>query len=278
MSLWADIALCANGPELRTGGLINLPRNMQSTDVSVPLRRVAIVGGGRLGTALARALRGVGADVIGPIGRDGALDRFAPDDVVLLTVPDDAIATVAAAIPFGPVVGHCSGALTLDVLGAHEALSMHPLLSVTDGGADFSGAACAIAGRTERALAAAMTIADALGMEAIAVSDEMRSLYHAAASAASNYLVTLEDAAEQLAASTGVERRHLARLARSALDNWSRLGGRAALTGPIARGDDATVQRQRDAATKAAPHLLLLWDAMADATRALANRKSAGLP
>jgi len=249
---------------------------MQSTDVSAPLRRVAIVGGGRLGTALARALRRVGAVVIGPIGRAAPLDQFAPDDLVLLTVPDDAIADVAAAIPLGPVVGHCSGALTLDVLGEHEALSMHPLLSVTDDGAEFTGAACAIAGRTVRALQGATGIADALGMEAIAVPDEMRSLYHAAASVASNYLVTLEDAAEQLAASTGIERRHLARLAQSALGNWTRLGGPAALTGPIARGDEATVERQRAAVERAAPQLRFLWDAMADATRAVARRTTPG--
>jgi predicted short-subunit dehydrogenase-like oxidoreductase (DUF2520 family) len=276
MSLCAEIGLRGDWLERRATGLINLTRNMQSTDVSAPLRRVAIVGGGRLGTALGRALRRVGAVVIGPIGRGAPLDQFAPDDLVLLTVPDDAIAGVAATIPLGPVVGHCSGALTLDVLGGHEAVSMHPLLSITDEGAEFTGAACAIAGRTVRALQAATVIADALGMEAIAVPDEMRSLYHAAASAASNYLVTLEDAADQLASPVGLERRHLARLAQSALDNWTRLGGPAALTGPIARGDEAIVERQRAAVEHAVPQLLPLWDAMADATRAVADRKTPG--
>src|SRR3954463_4825745 len=249
---------------------------MQATEPGGTIRRVAIVGGGRLGTALATALRGQRIEVVGPIGRGEPLDQFADDDLVLLTVPDEAIAAVAAAIPVGPVVGHCSGALTLDVLGAHEAVSMHPLLSVTDEATTFTGAACAMAGRTPRALAGTMTVVLVLGMEPIAVPDELRSLYHAAASTASNYLVTLEDAAIQLASSVGLERRHLARLAQSALDNWTRLGGPAALTGPIVRGDEATVQRQRDAVERGAPHLLGLWDALSDATRALANRRTKG--
>jgi len=121
----------------------------------------------------------------------------------------------------------------------------------------------------------AFSIATQLRMEAIEVPDSARALYHAAASVASNYLVTLEDAAEQLASSTGIERRHLARLAQSALDNWSELGGPNALTGPIARGDEATVRRQRAAVEGTASHLLPFWDAMADATRTLAHRKTA---
>lgn len=237
--------------------------------------RVAIVGRGRLGTALASALSSAHVATVGPFARGEVPAGFDEDAAVLLAVPDDAIAAVAASIPVGPLVGHCSGALTLDVLGAHQGFSMHPLLSVTQGETSFGGAACAVAGRSKRASKTAEWIATTLGMEPIEVKDDARSLYHAAASVASNYLVTLEDAAEQLASSTGIERRHLARLAQSALDNWTRLGGAAALTGPIVRGDEATVRRQRDAAEGAAPHLLPLWDAMAGATRVLANRQNA---
>jgi predicted short-subunit dehydrogenase-like oxidoreductase (DUF2520 family) len=247
---------------------------MQPIGSSSAPRGVSIVGAGRLGQALASALAATGTQVVGPLVRGAALDRFEATDIVLLTVPDDAIATVASAIGVGPLVGHCSGALTLDVLGAHQGFSMHPLLSVTEGFAGFEGAACAVAGRSPEALATARSLATRLGMEPIDVPDASRSLYHAAASVASNYLVTLEDAAEQLAASTGVERRHLARLAQSALENWTRLGGPVALTGPIVRGDEATVRRQRDAAKSAAPHLLPLWDAMAAATRAVAARRA----
>ncbi|HEY4305621.1 MAG TPA: DUF2520 domain-containing protein [Gemmatimonadaceae bacterium] len=244
---------------------------------SATARRVAIVGRGRLGTALAFALSAARVEVLGPFGRGELPHPLDADLAVLLAVPDDAIARAAASIPRGPFVGHCSGALTLDVLGDHDAFSIHPLLSVTERNTRFEGAACAIAGRSPRALDTARLIATELRMEPIEVKDSARSLYHAAASAASNYLVTLEDAAEQLASSTGIERRHLARLAQSALDNWTRLGGPMALTGPIVRGDEATVRRQRDAAEDAVPHLLPLWDALANATRTLANRKSAGL-
>ena len=242
---------------------------------SITFPRIVLIGRGRLGTALATALGDRGIRVIGPLTRNDSLPELTPADVVLLTVPDDAIAAVAATIPLGPLVGHCSGALTLDVLGRHEGFSVHPLLSVTDTGTRFEGAACAIAARSKHGLMTAFSIATQLGMEPIEVPDSARPQYHAAASVASNYLVTLEDAAEQLASSTGIERRHLARLAQSALDNWTQLGGPSALTGPIVRGDEATVQRQRAAIEGTAPHLLPFWDAMADATRALARRKIA---
>ena len=100
--------------------------------------------------------------------------------------------------------------------------------------------------------------------------DEDRAAYHAAASVASNFLVTLEGAAERLAATAGVDRELLAPLVRAAVDNWERLGAADALTGPIARGDEATVERQRSAIAERTPDLLPLFDALADATRALA--------
>jgi predicted short-subunit dehydrogenase-like oxidoreductase (DUF2520 family) len=245
---------------------------MESTTNPESLPRIVIVGGGRLGRALARVLREAGAEVAGPYGRGEMPRAIDSSAVVLLTVPDDAIARVAATVPEGPMLGHCSGALTLDVLGARDGFSMHPLLSVTDATTSFAGAACAVAGRSSRAIATAQAIAERAHMEPVEVPDGARPSYHAAASVASNYLVTLEDAAEQLARGTGVERRHLARLAQSALDNWVRLGGRDALTGPIVRGDETTVERQRAATASVAPDLLPLWDALVDATRTLAAR------
>src|SRR5690349_9370582 len=149
---------------------------------------VAIVGPGRLGTALAAALRAAGASVHGPLRR-GEPVGDAP--VVLLCVPDGAIAEAAAAVPAGPLVGHCSGATTLDALGAREGFSLHPLMTVTDAGARFAGAGCAVAGSSPRALDAARAIAETLGMIPFAVADEDRALYHAAASTASNFVVTL---------------------------------------------------------------------------------------
>jgi predicted short-subunit dehydrogenase-like oxidoreductase (DUF2520 family) len=232
------------------------------------LNAIAIVGAGRLGTALATALPAAGLHVDGPLGR-GAEPHGV--DAVLLCVPDGEIAAAAAAVAPALPVGHCSGANGLDVLVGREAFAFHPLMTVPrEGVPRFAGAGAAIAGSTPRALAVARALADHLGMRPMTVADEDRAAYHAAASIASNFLVTLEGAAEQLAGTAGVARAQLAPLVRAAVEDWARLGARDALTGPIARGDEATVARQRAAVAERTPELLPLFDAMADATRTLA--------
>jgi predicted short-subunit dehydrogenase-like oxidoreductase (DUF2520 family) len=233
------------------------------------LDSIAIVGAGRLGTAITAALEAAGFSVHGPLGR-GADARGAT--AVLLCVPDGEIAAAAAAIAPGPLVGHCSGATGLDVLAPHEAFSLHPLMTVPTGSPAhiFEGAGCAVDGATPRALAAAEALAAALGMKATRVTDEDRAAYHAAASIAANYLVTLKSAAERLAATAGVDRELLVPLARAAVNDWAERGAAGALTGPIVRGDEETVARQRAAIAERAPDLIPLFDALADATRALA--------
>jgi predicted short-subunit dehydrogenase-like oxidoreductase (DUF2520 family) len=230
--------------------------------------RCAIVGAGRLGHALATALRDAGIEVDGPLGR-GARPN-AP--VVILTVPDGEIRAAAEALPLNAqLIGHCSGATGLDVLGAHEGFSLHPLMTVPDGGrAPFEGAGCAVAGTTPRALDAATAFAHALKMTPVEVADEDRAAYHAAASIAANFLVTLEGQAERLAATAGVPRHLLVPLARAALENWAAKGAEAALTGPVARGDEATIARQRQAIEERAPDLLDSFDALVAASRVLA--------
>jgi predicted short-subunit dehydrogenase-like oxidoreductase (DUF2520 family) len=238
----------------------------------------AIVGAGRLGHALATALRAAGVEVDGPLGR-GARPQA---DVVLLCVPDGEIRAAAGAIPLsGPaapdgktslareqLVGHCSGATTLEPLHPHEAFSLHPLMTVPEGGtAPFEGAGCAIAGTTTRALATAEALARALHMRPVHVHDEDRAAYHAAASIAANFLVTLEGAAERLAATAGVERELLVPLARAALENWAAKGAAQALTGPVARGDEATIARQRAAIAERTPDLLDVFDMLVAASR-----------
>ena len=230
---------------------------------------LAIVGQGRLGTALAAAFRQGGIEVAGPLGR-GAVAAGA--EVVMLCVPDTEIASAAAVIAPGPLVGHCSGATGLDLLAPHEAFSLHPLMTVTAEGADFGGAGAAIGGTTSRALGCAEELARTLGMRTVELDDVDRAAYHAAASIASNFLVTLEGAAERLAATIGVERELLLPLVRATVENWARLGPRRALTGPVARGDQATVDRQRAAIEEKAPDLLPLFDALAEATQALAAK------
>ena len=134
------------------------------------------------------------------------------------------------------------------------------------------------AGRGGRRLDAARArdrreLAARLGMRAATIADEDRAAYHAAASIASNFLTTLEGAAERLAATAGVDRGLLAPLVRASVEHWVRLGAGPALTGPIARGDEATVALQRAAVQERTPDLLALFDALLDATRALAGRR-----
>jgi predicted short-subunit dehydrogenase-like oxidoreductase (DUF2520 family) len=258
----------------------------------ISLTSCAIVGAGRLGTALAAALRDAGLEIDGPLGR-GADPRGV--DAVLLCVPDGQIAAAAAAVTPGVPVGHCSGATGLDVLAGHEAFSLHPLMTVPydgeavktasraprgrspqegmpyDGRPVFAGAGAAVAGSTARALAIAHELAARLGLRATTVADEDRAAYHAAASIASNFLTTLEGAAERLAATAGVDRELLAPLVRASVENWVRLGAERALTGPIARGDYATVERHRAAIAERTPDLAAMYDALVDATRALAG-------
>jgi predicted short-subunit dehydrogenase-like oxidoreductase (DUF2520 family) len=238
--------------------------------------RCAIVGAGRLGRAMAVGLREAGLAVEGPLGR-GA--RCSSADIVLLCVPDAEIANAAAAVERragGPLVGHCSGATTLELLAPHEAFSLHPLMTVPADGAGgtgyLAGASAAIAGSTPHARGIARQLALHLGLTPIDVADEDRAAYHAAASIASNFLVTLEAAAEQLAASAGVERHALVPLVRATVENWAAIGPERALTGPIGRGDEATVERQRAALAERTPELLPLFDALAEATRELAHQ------
>jgi len=221
-----------------------------------------------MGMAIASALAGAGADVRGPFGRGATGDGAA---IVLLCVPDREIAAASALIAAGPIVGHVSASAPLDLLAPHKRFSLHPLLSVVGAGAPFRGAYCVIDGTDAIALDAARAVASRLGMRVELVAREQRALYHAAASAASNFLITLEGVAERLAALVGLEREALVPLVRATVDNWARQGARAALTGPIARGDLTIAARQRDAVAEAAPDLLPFWDAMADATRELAR-------
>jgi predicted short-subunit dehydrogenase-like oxidoreductase (DUF2520 family) len=234
--------------------------------MSPVLPACAVVGHGRLGTALADALRAAGAHVVGPLGRGATA---ADAEVVFLAVPDAEIAAAAAAVAPGRLVGHCSGATTLAPLtaaGHADAFSLHPLMTITTRGATFTGAHAAVAGTGDAARATAEQLARALGMTPFAVADADRPAYHAAASIASNFLVTLEWAAERVG---GVSREALAPLVRATVENWVAEGPQGALTGPIARGDDATVARQRAAVAHRTPELTGLFDALTAATRDL---------
>lgn len=226
---------------------------------------MSIIGRGRAGTALARAFAEAGIEVEGPLGRGEA----ATAAVVLLCVPDGEIANAAAGL-HGKLVGHVSGATPIDGLD----FGLHPLQTITGPETDLTGCGCAIAGSTPEALELARALALAARMEPFEIDDSARAAYHAAASIASNFVVTLEWMAERVAAAAGIEpenaRRMLAPLVRRTVDNWAELGPQAALTGPVARGDEVTVARQRKAIADAAPDLLPLFDALVEQTKAVA--------
>jgi predicted short-subunit dehydrogenase-like oxidoreductase (DUF2520 family) len=243
---------------------------MQTSSSLPPGTTIAIVGAGRLGRVLARSLRTAGFDVLGPLRREQSMPNV---DIALLCVPDSAIPAVAfVARPHAGLVGHVSGATPLDDVD----FSLHPLQTFT--GAEtpdvFHGIGAAVAGRTDEARAVAEQLARALGARTFTVEDKHRASYHAAASFASNFVITVLDAAEQLASAAGIPeveaRELLVPLVRQTVENWVDAGAQDALTGPIARGDGETVARQRSAADEVG--LRELFDALADATWAIASR------
>lgn len=239
--------------------------------------RLGVVGAGRVGTALAAALRARGVPVAGPAARG---DIPSGCRAIVLCVPDSEIQAAAAAVAgAAPLVGHTSGATPLSALQAAraDAFGLHPLQTVPpgSGGSVFEGAGCGVAGSTPQALAFATELALVLGMRPFEIDDQGRAAYHAAASVASNFLVTLGAAAERIAAGAGLEPAEawalLAPLMRRTVENLAALGPEGALTGPIARGDEATVEAQRQAVAEVAPELVGLFDELVRHTRAIAE-------
>ena len=244
---------------------------------------LTIVGPGRVGRAVAAAAAGAGIET-SLLGRDLSRERDSAPEAALLCVPDSAIGdaceSVIALMPGLRLVGHTSGATSLEALGAATAegistFSIHPLQTVRGDASDLDGAPCAVSGSDTAALEFAERLSSALGMTPFEVPDHDRAAYHAAASIASNFLVTLEESAAGLLGGLGVAdaRRLLAPLVLRTAANWAE-DGAGALTGPIARGDEQTVERHLAALAEADPGLLDLYRALAERTRELAQRTS----
>lgn len=241
---------------------------------------IVVIGRGRVGGALAREARAAGL-AVEDAGREDLAEVAVGAELALLCVPDAEIAAacaaVSAAAPELGFVGHTSGATGLDALAPAAAtgaqlFSLHPLQTIPSPESSLAGAPAAIAGSTATALGVAGRLATALGMRPFEVPDEARAAYHAAASIAANFLVTLEQSAVRLLEGAGVEdgRELLTPLVLRSAANWSEHGA-AALTGPIARGDEATVERQLAALRDIAPELVPAYEALAERTRALAR-------
>jgi predicted short-subunit dehydrogenase-like oxidoreductase (DUF2520 family) len=241
---------------------------------------IAVVGPGRVGRSLARAAIESGLEASLASRRD-AVAVCERSEIALLCVPDDEIEaacdSIAIAVPPLRLVGHVSGATPLAALDSArrrgaEAFCLHPLQTVPDGATSLSGAACAVSGSTHEALETAAALARHIEMRPFALDDEHRAAYHAAASMASNFLVALEASAAQLLEEIGVEdaRELLAPLVLRTAANWAERGD-AALTGPIARGDEETVERHLEAIERTRPELAELYRVLAERTRELAR-------
>jgi predicted short-subunit dehydrogenase-like oxidoreductase (DUF2520 family) len=219
----------------------------------IVIERVHVIGSGRVGSAVTARLRERSVSV----GEDDP-------DLVLFCVPDTAIAEVARGLAPGHAwVGHVSGATPLAALEPHERrFSLHPLQTFdrSGGPSQFDGAWAAATGETDEALGVARELAEALGLRPFDLADEDRTLYHAGAVFASNYLVTLQRAAVRL----GVPPEALVPLMTRTIENGFDL------TGPIARGDWATVEAHERAIRAAQPELEDLYETLAKATVTLA--------
>ena len=237
-----------------------------------PSQRIAIIGRGRAGTTFATGLDHAGHQVVGPLGRGEPLP--ADCDVVMICVPDGSIAEVVDLIPEGPLLAHCCGAHGVELLSGRRGFCIHPLMTLDGSHEALTGSWAAIDATDSPSRALATSLASDLGMEPVQIGSEDRAAYHAAAAIASNFLITLEAAAERLAASAGLPRESLAPLVERTVTNWKSHGARSALTGPVARGDDATVAAHRAAIADRAPDLLELFDALRAATERLAAERT----
>ena len=215
-----------------------------------------------------------GFECRGALGRSGALVGGAAGvDLLVIATPDDQVARVASQVApvESTVVIHLSGSLGLDVLAPHPRRgSLHPLVPLPN---PAVGAERLVSGITFAVAGDPMTsrLVDALGGRAIAVEDDRRTQYHAAAAIAANHLVALIGQVERVAASAGLPLDAFAGLMRAATDDALALGPRAALTGPAARGDWDTVERHRLALSDMAGHRteLAAYDAMVGLARRL---------
>lgn len=237
--------------------------------------KVRIIGSGRGGLSMAGALAGSAFEVVEVLGHNDPTESAAVGvDLVLIATPDDVISDVAMAVASQEhtVVSHMSGSLGLDVLAPHQLrAAIHPLVALPDA----ATGARRLRGHAWFAVAGdhiALDLVEELGGRPFEVSDEHRAEYHAAAVIASNHLVALLGQAERVAALAGVPFEAILDLVRVTVDNVVELGPAAALTGPAARGDEATIRRHLAALDR---DEVVAYEALADQARRLSGRSAA---
>lgn len=213
---------------------------------------VHVVGRGRVGAAVSARLVERGCTV--------HHSPAEPADLVLLCVPDAAIAQVAQAVAEGPWVAHVSGATPIAALDPHRRrFIVHPLQTFVRwrGPEQLDGAWAAITTESPAARAQAMWLAQTLGLRPFDLGEPMRALYHAGAAMGSNFLVTLFHCAAVAFERAGAPPEALVPLMTRTIENHFEL------TGPIARGDRATVEAHLAALACHAPELEPLYRALA---------------
>ncbi|MGI9951623.1 Rossmann-like and DUF2520 domain-containing protein [Moorellaceae bacterium AZ2] len=269
--------------------------------------RVGIIGAGAVGTGMGLLLKERGYFIAGVASRTFASARRAADrlgcpvfdrpeevarrsDIVFITTSDQAIGPVAHRVAegggfrAGQTVIHMSGSLTSAVLNPARqqgawALSLHPLQSCSDADravANLPGSVFSIEGDREAHPLAERLVRE-LGGEFFYIRPQDKALYHAAACVASNYLVSLLDLSRQLMVAAGMTPEMAAKaLEPLVAGTWKNIGEKgipAALTGPISRGDVATVAGHLTAIREKAPQLLDLYAALGRYTVGVARRK-----
>jgi predicted short-subunit dehydrogenase-like oxidoreductase (DUF2520 family) len=222
------------------------------------IESIRIVGAsGRVGSAVSARLTERGLRI-----GDG------DPELVLLCVPDRAIAAVADEIEIGPWIAHVSGATPLGALDPHSRrFGLHPLQSFSKarGPEQLDDVCGAVTAESDEALAFGFWLAEMLGLQPFELDDANRAAYHAGAAFASNYLVTLRAAARSLLEAAGAPPEALDPLIQGVMDNGFEL------TGPIARGDWETVERHLSVIRAERPGLEELYLALASATATLAG-------
>lgn len=270
---------------------------------------IGIVGAGSVGTALGVALTRAGWPIHAVASRDaGRRDRFRRQvevgrafsepqalieevELILMTVPDDALAPLAASLRMygGQAMVHTSGALGADVLAPAMAAgtqvgSFHPLVAFADterAVADLHAATVAIEG-DDQLLALLARMAEAIGAQPVRLAPGSKGAYHAAAVLAAGGFVALLDAIAELGRVAGLDEAGALAiygpLVEGTLGNARSLGIRAALTGPITRGDSGTLRSHLAVLAAHAPAVLPLYVAAAEREIALAEARGSLTP
>jgi predicted short-subunit dehydrogenase-like oxidoreductase (DUF2520 family) len=269
---------------------------------------IAIVGSGRVATALAILWQAAEHSVVAASGSERTERRvrehlpeteFLPPEetgargeVVVIGVPDDAIAdvcgTISRSLHEGQTVLHLSGSVSLDALApAREAgaatLSLHPLQtfpSVEAGVERMPGAPVAITSEDRHATETGMRLAEDAGGKPFLLADDVKPLYHAAAVFTSNFMVTVFSAARELLDAAGVPDavEVMAPLANATLHNALASDPISVLTGPAIRGDVGTVQRNLNALRDRAPQFLLPYAVLSETALSLVQRSGRETP